>query len=292
MAKGDDARSMGTRPGDGKLVGGGAEKRETGQPGIAVERRTNFADRRRHMPDRRGFFADRRQALEARFRMPADTQLQTLLVGCQETERRRIAADLHDSIGSSLSTARLKLDDAVRRIREQAPHAPLALLTEITSDIARTMEEVRRIAMDLRPSILDDLGIIATIGWLTRELAATHARVRVAKQIDVRETDVPQTLRTTIFRILQEALNNAIKHSGAGQILVRLHQDAEELRLVVEDDGKGFDLAEVRARASISACFGIANMHQRAASTGGSLAIRTSPGAGTTVCTAWPRVTR
>jgi len=271
---------------------------DNAKPDSSVDRRGSIADRRgpmidrRGRQDRRGLFADRRVAVEARFRESADTQVQTLLVACQEAERRRIAADLHDSIGSSLCTARFKLEDAVGQLQELAPHVPLALLTEIASDIGRTMEDVRRIAMDLRPSILDDLGIVATIGWLTREFENSHKNVRVVKQVDVQEQDVPKSLKTTIFRILQEALNNAIKHSGAGQLSVRLHRDAEELRLVIADNGKGFSLSEARMRAHLGPSFGIASMHQRASSSGGSLAIRSSPGAGTTVCSSWPRVPR
>jgi signal transduction histidine kinase len=296
--KAEPDSSSDRRPGDSAASRGQPEGLLARPPSLSVERRGNIADRRGHMVDRRGrtdrrsLFADRRVALEARFRAPADTQLQTMLVACQETERRRIAADLHDSIGSSLCTARFKLEDAIGQIREQAPHVPLALLTEISADIGRTMEEVRRIAMDLRPSILDDLGIVATLGWLTRELGDSHKNIRVVKQVDVREQDVPRGLKTTIFRILQEALNNAIKHSEAGHLFVTLRQDAEELRLVIEDNGKGFDLSEARTRATISPCFGITSMHQRATSSGGSLAIRSSPGAGTTVCSSWPRVPR
>jgi len=254
--------------------------------GSVVDRRTRFADRRQRSVDRRGIFTDRRGATEVRYRAPPDTQMQAQLTAWQERERRRIAADLHDSIGSSLCTIRLKLQEAIGQLQQDASQA--APLKTIVSDVVRTMDELRRIAMDLRPSILDDLGIVATISWLSRELEGSQKGLRVERQIDVREQDIPGPLKTPIFRILQESFNNTLKHGGARLVRVSLRQDGAELRLTIEDDGAGFEMTKVLQNQDFSQHVGIANMRQRANSSGGMLTIRSTPGAGVMVSCAWP----
>lgn len=156
----------------------------------------------------------------------------------------------------------------------------------------RTMEEVRRIAMNLRPSMLDDLGVVATIGWFVRELEGCHQSVRVVKQISAQEKDIPNSLKTTVFRILQEALNNTIKHSSADLIRITLSQDADDIQLIVEDNGKGFDMSEGCEKNNFNLRFGIASMRQRVKSSGGSLVIKSAQGAGTRVFAAWPSAIR
>lgn len=260
--------------------------------GNIVDRRDRLPDRRGRVVDRRGLFADRRQATEALYRAPLDADGQTQLTAWQECERQRIAADLHDSIGSSLCTIRLKLQEVVAQLRENASPAPIEALTDIVSNVGRSMDELRRIAMDLRPSVLDDLGIVATIGWLSREIEGSQPGIRVEKHIAVREEDVPAPLKTPIFRILQEGLNNALKHSGARLLRVRLGRDETELQLTIEDDGRGFEMWKVLQGLDISQHFGIANMRYRANSSGGKLSIKAAPNAGTVVTCTWPSTTR
>lgn len=267
---------------------------ELEQPGIerrgdVADRRSPLDDRRGRVFDRRGHFADRRRATEARYRAPLDSQLQENLSAWQDANRRRIAADLHDSIGSSLCTIRLKLLDAVGRLPEDAAQDSVGSLTEIVSDVSRAMEEVRRIAMDLRPAILDDLGIVATIGWLARDLQGSQKKIQVEKRIEVEEGRIPDALKTAIFRIVQEGLNNIFSHSGARLARVTLRQDEAELRLTIEDDGKGFTMSSVLEGIDTGRHHGVANMRQRANGSGGVLTIKSAPGAGTVVGCAWPR---
>lgn len=264
------------------------------QPGIerrgeVADRRSPRDDRRGRVFDRRGHFADRRRATEARYRAPLDSQLQEQLSAWQDTNRRRIAADLHDSIGSSLCTIRLKLLDAVGRLSEQPAQASAASLTEVVSDVSRAMDEVRRIAMDLRPAILDDLGIVATIGWLTRDLQESQKEIRIEKRIQVEEGRIPDSLKTAIFRIAQEGLNNVFRHSGARLARVTLREDDGELRLTIEDDGTGFAMSSVLEGIDTGRHRGVANMRHRANGSGGVLTIKSAPGAGTVVGCAWPR---
>ena len=228
----------------------------------------------------------------------AEMRRQSELLACQERERTRIAAELHDAIGSSLSAVKFELDKVVERIQVEAPHSGFAAegfvadtVRKIILDLKGTIEEVRRIAMNLRPSILDDLGIVATIGWFCREFEGCYQGVHVVRQISVEEKDIPDSLKTTIFRILQEATNNAMKHGNANLIRITLSRKADEIRLAVEDNGKGFDISEVPAKHDFNHHFGIASMRQRAKCSGGSLVIKTFPGTGTHVFAVWPTTT-
>jgi signal transduction histidine kinase len=238
--------------------------------------------------DQRGSVANHHFAVDARYRLEANTELQKQLDACQESERARIAFDLHDSIGSSLSALKFGLEDAIKRVQTAAPAVDVAPLHNIASELKNAIEEVRRIAMNLRPSVLDDLGIFATICWFCRELEARYEHLRVVKQLRVEEKDVPNALKTSLFRLLQEAANNTVKHGNATQIRITLKRCANELRLVVEDNGKGFDILEVQARNNFNHHFGIASMRQRMQCSGGTLGIESSPGAGTRVVATWP----
>lgn len=258
-----------------------------------TDRRSPTGDRRGRLVDRRGIFADRRRATEARYRAPLDSQLQAQLSAWQDDERRRIAADLHDSIGSSLCTIRLKLQDAIEKLpTKERMWLPTAPLLEVVADVSRAMEEVRRIAMDLRPAILDDLGIVATISWLARQLEALQKDIRVEKRVEVAEHSIPESQKTAIFRIVQESLNNIVKHSSARTVRIDLRADDQHLLLTVEDDGQGFSMPKVLESLDSSAHFGVANMRQRANSSGGVLVIKSEPGGGTVVSCAWARPTR
>jgi signal transduction histidine kinase len=238
--------------------------------------------------DRRMPGTDRRSTMDPSSFGVTDDQMRDQLAECQECERTRIAADLHDSIGSSLSATKFGLEAAIKRLEVEASHVPVEPLVKIASEIKRTIDEVRRIAMNLRPSILDDLGIVTTIGWFCREFEGCYQNVRLEKQISAQEKNIPAELKTPIFRILQEATNNAIKHGRADRIRITLSQDADAIRLVIEDNGAGFAPSQARAESTTGSHFGIASMHQRAKCLGGSLVIQSAPGAGTQVFAVWP----
>ena len=209
--------------------------------------------------------------------------MQAVLQSYQEREKARIAADLHDSIGSSLSAIKVGLEYAIRQAGG-APHLKAVPFEKLMSQLQSTIKEVHRIAIGLRPPILDDLGIVATVNWFCRELQSCYQNVRVVKQTSAREADVPEFLKTIIFRILQEATNNALTHGGGNLIRVTLSKKADEIRLVVKDNGKGFDILDAQRKHR----FGIASMHQRAKWSGGTLVIKSAPGAGTQVFATWP----
>jgi len=233
--------------------------------------------------DRRVAIHDRRTDHEA----ITNAHLQAELQACQEREKARIAADLHDSIGSSLSAIKVGLEYAIKRAGVETPRSDAIAFKKLLSQLQATIREVHRIAIGLRPPILDDLGIVATVEWFCRELEGSYQNVGVLKRIGVRESEIPDFLKTTIFRILQEGVNNTLKHSGADLIYITLSKEADEIQLSIMDNGQGFDISKVQS----SYQFGIVSMRQRAKYSGGTLVITTAPGAGTQVFATWPSTT-
>jgi len=146
---------------------------------------------------------------------------------------------------------------------------------------------VRSISTALRPSILDDLGLLPTIAWHLREFERIHPGFTVEQRLAASELDVPDDLRTPIFRVLQEATTNVAKHSGASRMVVGLETAGGRLRLWVEDDGIGFrpDAPPADGRP---AGVGMGSMRERTQLTGGVFSVRSAPGAGTTVTADWP----
>ncbi len=219
--------------------------------------------------------------------IPASDELFRLFSDFQERERRRIAADLHDSIGASLTAIKFRIEQTIHQLAAQAPGFNVHGLRSAALDLKQTVEEVRRIAMNLKPAMLDDLGLVATINWYCRELTSCYQKLTVENSIKLTESDVPLGLKTTVFRILQEASHNTIKHSGATLLRVSLVRLGPTIRLSVEDNGKGFDpatvdLAQGRGR------FGGVGMRQRVKCSGGRLTIASTPGVGTLVVADWP----
>jgi PAS domain S-box-containing protein len=214
-------------------------------------------------------------------------RLSTRLLSAQESERQRVARELHDSIGQSLSAIKFMVERAIDgEAWPEGSRQPQALQA-VVPVIQASVEEVRRISMALRPSTLDDLGLLATIAWFTREFQATYPHIQVEKLIEVEEFEVPDQFKTNVFRILQEAMNNAAKHSHASKITVVLRQVLHDLQVMIVDDGVGFDPAGPR-REHASSGFGLASMRERAELFGGSLILTSAEGKGTMVIARWP----
>ena len=134
---------------------------------------------------------------------------------------------------------------------QKGPCGPESL-QDIASAVTVINQEVRRIMADLRPSILDDLGIIAALTWLCREYQKTYSHISVDSQIGVSEEEVPDSLKTPIFRICQEAMNNIAKHSKASLVSLCLQQQNGRMELSVQDHGQGFDLETVKKGMGLS----------------------------------------
>ena len=211
------------------------------------------------------------------------------LLSAEENERKKIARDVHDSIGQALSAIKYGLENSIRQLRGQIAGADLKTFEAIVPLTQKSIEEVRRIAMDLRPSILDDLGILATINWFCREFETIYSGIAIHKEIAVREDAIPAPLKTVIYRILQEALNNAAKHSQADHVRISLKEIDRRIELLITDNGRGFDVEEALALKPTGLGFGLASMKKRAEHSGGMFWLDAETDRGTQIRISWPR---
>lgn len=225
-----------------------------------------------------------RQQAEAA-REETNRKLQVLsrrLVETQETERRHIARELHDEIGQTLTLAQLNLQAALAQ-PEIASVQPR--LQECLAAVERVLEQVHDISLNLRPSLLDDLGLEPALRWYTQRQAevvgikAEFVAAGLPRRLDPR-------LETECFRIAQEALTNVVRHAQAKSVKVTLKQRQDRLELRVRDDGVGFDVPTGRERAVRGASLGLLSMEERTALLGGGLEIKSAPNHGTEIC-AW-----
>jgi signal transduction histidine kinase len=207
-------------------------------------------------------------------------EMSARLMTIQEDGRKRIAREIHDGLGQMLSSIKFTLESGASAGRDGPP--PPGLTAAVLGMIREAIEEVRRLQMDLRPPMLDDLGILATLTWFAREFFGAYSPVRCENRFDVREEDVPAPLKTPIFRIAQEAMNNAAKHSRAGRCVVSLARADGGLALEIADDGAGFDTGAVKTG------FGLIGMKERAELSGGGLTVDSAPGRGTRIRARWP----
>jgi signal transduction histidine kinase len=197
-----------------------------------------------------------------------------------------VARDLHDSLGQTLSGIKFTVEAALGEPWPQERRLSRERLRLLVPTIQDAVEELRRISFELRPPTLDDLGLLATITWYLREFEKTHPRLAVKRQLTATESDVPLGLRAPIFRILQEATNNAAKHSAASCLEVLLETAGVSLRLRVRDDGVGFDPAARRAEVGNGGS-GLSSMRERTELAGGCFAVTSAPGAGTIIQAEW-----
>jgi signal transduction histidine kinase len=196
------------------------------------------------------------------------------LVEVQELERRHLARELHDEIGQALTAAKINLQLAIA----STSAAVSAKLEDTAAILDRLLGQVRQISLNLRPSILDDLGLVPALRSLLDE-QGRRASVTVRLTADNMPENLSLEIQTTCFRIAQEAITNAMRHAGATQIAIDLRCEDGKLRLLIRDNGAGFDVESVRAQ---TIGLGLIGITERAALIGGRARIISSPGKGTT----------
>jgi PAS domain S-box-containing protein len=217
--------------------------------------------------------------------------LSAQLLTVEENERGRIARELHDGVGQSLSAIKFKMEDALSHLSHAAGDSARPCIMSLESLIPllqNTMEEVRSITMDLRPSTLDDLGILATMAWYCREFQKLYSSIRIETEIAAAETEVRDPLKIVVYRVLQEALNNVAKHSRANMVRLCLTRQDDTIELSIEDDGIGFDIGAALSREASERGFGLRSMRERVELSGGSFALESTRGTGTAIRAAWP----
>ena len=202
------------------------------------------------------------------------------VVQAREEEARRIAHELHDDAGQILAGLHITLDELVR----QVPGHP-EVFRRLHEELDRVEAHLRRLSRELRPTMLDDLGLVPALEWLARGVAE---RTGVAVTIDAPEHRFAPAIETVLYRIVQEALSNATRHGAPRRIAVEIRPDGPHLRTMVRDDGRGFDVAAAWARRGDRG-LGLIGMRERAAALGGTVEIRSSADQGTELCVLIPR---
>ena len=208
-------------------------------------------------------------------------QLQKLsrrLITAQETERQRIARELHDDIGGSLSAIKMNLQ-SIRRTT--AIPALTARLQESIEVVDQTLRRVRDLSVALRPSLLDDLGLVPALRWYVGR-QSERGGLKCTFDAD-EEIQPPPEVQTACFRIAQEALTNVMRHAGAQNAEVSLRRADEMLELIVTDDGRGFDVRLAVGRIGADASLGLLGMRERARLLGGRVTIESRLRKGTVV---------
>jgi signal transduction histidine kinase len=242
-------------------------------------------DRRQHDPR----FTDADLRLAQRFasraavavdlsRRVARTTVQRIVSG-QEQERRRLSRELHDETGQALTSILLGL----RSIEDaQGTERFPAALAELREMVVATLQDVRRLAVELRPKALDDFGLVAALERLTSSFAE-HTGITVDLESQLEDARLPDEVETVLYRVVQEALTNVVKHAQAEHVSVLLHPRPGRVAVVIEDDGRGFT-----DREEGSDGIGLLGMEERVALVGGSLAVESSAGVGTTIAVEVP----
>jgi two-component system sensor histidine kinase UhpB len=226
---------------------------------------------------------DDASASEARYR-----SLSRRLLDVQESERRRVARDLHDHLGQLLTGIKMTLQRARAAQRPQPRDTrPGSRPTDVLADglglADEAIESVRSIALELRPPMLEDLGLAATLRWYVQRQAARAGLVARLHLARIETARFPAPLELTCFRLVQEAVTNVVRHAHARFLDIAVDVGNGALETVVHDDGVGFDVDAVRRRAAVADGLGMLSMEERVSLAGGKLAIDSGPGRGTTV---------
>jgi two-component system sensor histidine kinase UhpB len=214
-------------------------------------------------------------------------QMQALsrrLIDIEERERSQLARELHDEIGQALTAVKLNLHAVTRLTDDRAIGEQISDSIEIVDG---TVREVRNMALDLRPSLLDDLGLEAALEWYTDQ-QSKRAGLRATFVTDDLAVRPPSDIETACFRVTQEALTNVVRHARAQEVAVELRFDGEALDLQVRDDGIGFDVRSGHDWSPDSAHLGLAGMRERVALVQGEFTVESTVGVGTSVRARFP----
>jgi signal transduction histidine kinase len=200
-------------------------------------------------------------------------ELSARLVQAQEEERRALSRELHDEVGQALSAVLVELRNLSVGLRTRPEEQSQRHVETIKGLVESTVRLVRNMALLLRPSMLDDLGLIPALKWQARESSkSTMMDVTVAAELD--SDELPDEYKTCIYRVVQEALHNCARHAHASSVRIRVEQAKDRLLLSIKDDGQGFDVLHTKG-------LGLLGIQERVARLGGTCRVRSQPGSGT-----------
>jgi PAS domain S-box-containing protein len=221
-----------------------------------------------------------KELIEARDRLQT---LSKLLLQNIENERRQITRELHDDIGQELTLLRINLQNMCAS-KDQIYESNIE---ENIVIVDRIFQQIRDLSSNLRPAILDDLGMIPALRWYINRLGQS-AKINIRLIVNLQDKTIPAERETVCFRVVQEALTNIVRHAKAQLVTVELMQEKEQLKLAIRDDGIGFDLESSRNRALRGESFGLLGMQERVTLIGGSIEIESVQGRGTKIKACFP----
>jgi signal transduction histidine kinase len=199
--------------------------------------------------------------------------LSAQLVQAQETERRALSRELHDEVGQSLSAVLVELRNLSAGLGIRSAEQSLGHVETVKSLVEGTVGVVRNMALLLRPSMLDDLGLIPALKWQARE-SAKRTSMEISVATELASDDLPDEYKTCIYRVVQEALHNCARHSRATTVRIRVEQHPNRLMLIIQDDGQGFDVTQMKG-------LGLLGIQERVARLGGKCSVHSQLGSGT-----------
>ena len=210
------------------------------------------------------------------------------LLDSQEEERKRISRELHDGLGQLLTHLKLQTQQCLSEVaasgKADLMGDALKTLEQLPSLVTEAIQEVRSVCRALRPAILDDLGVVAAISALCRKaMQSTGGDLRIDCEISIGEREIPESTKSAIYRIVQEALTNCLKYARADLIQVSLHKGENSLVLNIKDDGVGFDV-----KGMTGSGLGLVSMQERALSHNGTFCVESAPLRGTDIQVAIP----
>ncbi|VWD38447.1 sensor kinase [Burkholderia aenigmatica] len=213
-------------------------------------------------------------------------RLSASILRAREEEKARIARELHDDLGQQLTALKMVTAVLENKLKGAEEGSPEAMVCNLYSMIDQIVVSVRRIAADLRPRMLDDLGLVPAVDWLIADFSSRYG-MRVLRRIDANQIAFNRESATAVFRMVQEALTNSARHSGATEVTIGIRRDEPHCIVTIEDNGLGAD-SDVRPGLK---SFGLLGMRERAERLGGELRIQTAPGHGFTVTIVMPLAT-
>ncbi|HNR13132.1 MAG TPA: PAS domain S-box protein [Thermodesulfobacteriota bacterium] len=216
-------------------------------------------------------------------------RLSSQLLQAQENERKRVANEIHDNAGQVLAAIKYRVEAACLKLQKAGDSNTLQPVKDLIPTIQNCIHDMRRLQMELRPTILDDMGVAAAVEWFCREFQTTYPSITIERKLCVNEAELADSLKLVIFRIAQEALNNVGKHSGARVVQIVLKEHRGTITLHVDDDGLGFDVGDAQTIKEFGQGLGLSSMRERVEYSGGQLSIQSAPGQGTRIKARWPK---
>lgn len=212
------------------------------------------------------------------------------LVLAQEAERRRIASELHDGIAQTISVIKFKIEGCIAKLAREHPDIDLSSVDSAVDDIRDLVEEVRRISGNLVPSMLEDFGVQVALEWLCNEFTTHQRETQAHCTTRIDESETPDIIKIAVYRVVQEALNNASKHASATRVDVAVTATPEGgITLRITDDGTGFDEDDLQRGPSDPSKQGLRSMRERVEATGGAFNLVSIPGEGLKIRADWTK---